>query len=942
VAYQRRHQDFVGRAAELAVFDRAVADARRGLPTVLLIGGEAGMGKTTLVAEGAFRAEAELYLGRATHIGGEVIPLAPLVDLLRQMRRAAPDLVADPAPRPPVAVLDLLTQLGSDDVVVVGFEDLHWADAMTWDLFEFLARNLIDERLVLVGTYRANEVGDNVLQRRRLAELSRVPAARRINLGGLERAEVTERVTALLGDAPSAAFVDQIVARGQGNPFFTEELVAAHMAGESIPTVLSDLITAEIADLDDRTREVVGAIAAVGRETNHDLLRAIVDLTNDELEKALRNAVDTNLIVVDAKTDAYRFRHPLLGEVAYAELLPPQRARLHRRIADAIQNEPPAVLARADRAGEVAFHLDRSGDTEAAFVALLAAADAAQGYAPRAALGHLERAFELWDTVGESSVGVDRSARLWQAAELASAAVGHLRAVELARAATQVGPAPFGAPWAHERLGRYLWLAGALDESRVEYERAAELLAGVDDAQAAAVFAGLAQAELMSARYESAERTCNKVFELVPFSETNPEAWAMASRVLGIVRSNRGDADDAVQLCRESVAATTSAQTRGLALIYLCVALLDAGRYQDASNTALDAVADGERAGLEQGFGDYFDGVAAEALTRLGAWPEAEAILARRVGGDALPVGRLRLERAGALLAARRGDRARARSLLAQAQAEPIDGWHQTVLDATTADVCLVLGDWAAAVEAAERGWDAAAEACGLWAARFAMFSVTALVEQTLDQQARREPVDLAAVVAKLELRVDAARALSETTQQLRSLEAAAHLAHASASLTLLTTPDADAWAEAARRWTALGDPYATASTLLHEAESAASVGDADRAARTLREAYSVASSLGAEPLRAQIEAVSRRTRVSVEAPARIVLDGESVSSLGLTPREAEVLTLVAAGRTNRQIGDELFVSEKTASVHVSNILRKLGVTSRVDAAAVAQRLGVA
>jgi predicted ATPase len=373
---------------------------------------------------------------------------------------------------------------------------------MTWDLFEFLARNLIDERLVLVGTYRANEVGDNVLQRRRLAELSRVPAARRINLGGLERAEVTERVTALLGDAPSAAFVDQIVARGQGNPFFTEELVAAHMAGESIPTVLSDLITAEIADLDDRTREVVGAIAAVGRETNHDLLRAIVDLTNDELEKALRNAVDTSLIVVDAKTDAYRFRHPLLGEVAYAELLPPQRARLHRRIADAIQNEPPAVLARADRAGEVAFHLDRSGDTEAAFVALLAAADAAQGYAPRAALGHLERAFELWDTVGESSVGVDRSARLWQAAELASAAVGHLRAVELARAATQVGPAPFGAPWAHERLGRYLWLAGALDESRVEYERAAELLAGVEDAQEAALFAGLAQAEQMSARNE--------------------------------------------------------------------------------------------------------------------------------------------------------------------------------------------------------------------------------------------------------------------------------------------------------------------------------------------------------------------------------------------------------------------------------------------------------
>ncbi|HVJ96047.1 MAG TPA: AAA family ATPase, partial [Acidimicrobiia bacterium] len=628
MADRRQQQDFVGRAAELAVFDRAFADAGRGMPTVLLVGGDAGMGKTTLVAEAAARADAALYLGRATHIGGEVIPLAPLVDLLRQMRRVSPEVVADTAPRPPLAVLDLITQFAPDDVVVVGFEDLHWADAMTWDLFEFLARNLIDERIVLVGTYRTDEVSEHILQRRRLAELQRIPGARRITLGGLERADVAARVSALMDDAPSAAFIDQVLARGQGNPFFTEELVAAHMAGEAIPTVLSDLISAEIADLDDRTRLVVGAIAAVGRETNHQLLRETVELNDDELEKALRNAVDANLIVVDAKTDAYRFRHPLLGEVAYAALLPPQRSRLHRSIADALGTETPALLARADRAGEVAFHLDRSGDPDAAFVAFLAAADAAHGYAPRAALGHLERAFELWDVAGEPSATVDRAARTWQAAELASSAVGNQRALELARAASQVGPPPHGAAWGHERLGRYLWLSGELDESRVEYERAADLLTDVDDAEAAAVFAGLGQAELMSAHYESAERRCEKVFELVPVAEANPEAWAMARRVLGIVRSNEGDPDAAVQLCRESVAATTSAQTRGLALIYLCVALLDAGRYQDAISTALDAVAEGGRAGLEQGFGDYFDGVAAEALMRLGRWPEADAILA--------------------------------------------------------------------------------------------------------------------------------------------------------------------------------------------------------------------------------------------------------------------------------------------------------------------------
>ena len=172
--------------------------------------------------------------------------------------------------------------------------------------------------------------------------------------------------------------------------------------------------------------------------------------------------------------------------------------------------------------------------------------------------------------------------------------------------------------------------------------------------------------------------------------------------------------------------------------------------------------------------------------------------------------------------------------------------------------------------------------------------------------------------------------------------DTAAHLAHAAASLTRLTVSDADAWAEATARWAELGDRWATATALVREAEAAASVGLADRAASSLRQAHSIASELGAAPLLAEIEGVSRRTRISVEAPTRVTLDESAAQRLGLTPREAEVLALVATGRTNRQIGDELFVSDKTASVHVSNILRKLGVNSRVDAAAVAQRLGIA
>ena len=311
-------ESFVGRRPELAIFDGAIVDARKGLPSVVLVGGDAGIGKTTTVSESALRANVALYLGRSTHIGGDVIPLAPLADLLRQVRRSRPDLLTDTPDLAPlhhwyapsrdeaessdaprgglfVAVLELVNHLAADDAVLVGFEDLHWADTVTWDLFEFLARNLIDERMVLVGTYRANEVDVHASQRRRLAELSRLPAAHSIHLEGLDRDDVAARIAAMIGEPAANALVDQVVARGQGNPFFTSELVSAHLAGETIPMVLSDLISAEIAGLDDVPRQVLEAVATIGRETGHELLAAVVALPDSEVEAAVRTVVDARL-----------------------------------------------------------------------------------------------------------------------------------------------------------------------------------------------------------------------------------------------------------------------------------------------------------------------------------------------------------------------------------------------------------------------------------------------------------------------------------------------------------------------------------------------------------------------------------------------------------------------------------------------------------------------
>jgi DNA-binding CsgD family transcriptional regulator len=221
---------------------------------------------------------------------------------------------------------------------------------------------------------------------------------------------------------------------------------------------------------------------------------------------------------------------------------------------------------------------------------------------------------------------------------------------------------------------------------------------------------------------------------------------------------------------------------------------------------------------------------------------------------------------------------------------------------------------------------------------RFTAGLVIGAVERTLDQLARRERVDLDAILLDLGHRIDVARADPSSGNPA----GLADIALAEAMLSRLQGGDAAAFARAAVAAERIGDRWGAAFARLHEADAAAAGGAAAQAVDALRTAHETATALGAEPLLSDVEALARRARISLNAPTVAVLGEADAVRLGLTSREAEVLALVAVGKTNREIGAELFVSEKTASVHVSNILRKLGVTSRVDAAAIAQRVGVA
>jgi DNA-binding CsgD family transcriptional regulator len=375
-------------------------------------------------------------------------------------------------------------------------------------------------------------------------------------------------------------------------------------------------------------------------------------------------------------------------------------------------------------------------------------------------------------------------------------------------------------------------------------------------------------------------------------------------------------------------------------VVYLGVALLDAGRNQEAVNLMFDAAAEARLTGLDRSFGGYLDALTSEGLRRLGRWPEAETVLRNSDGSEVFPLGEVRLALAGALLASARGEGDRARALLAEAQAGPVDPFHKWFVDQAAAEVCLALDDWAEAAAIAERAL--ANGPTALWQARFVMYGIVAEVELALDARARREPFDADLIAARLRARLEDARNAAAPREGAEwALDPSAHLAHAAAAITRLRNSDPEAWADAARQWERLADPYRMAAARVREAEAAAGTGAVARAAEVLQTAHQLVVGLGAAPLLTDIEAVSRRTRLSLETPVVTALDDAAIDQLGLTPREAEVLSLVAIGQTNRQIGEALFVSEKTASVHVSNILRKLGVTSRVDAAAVAQRLGV-
>jgi DNA-binding CsgD family transcriptional regulator/tetratricopeptide (TPR) repeat protein len=545
----------------------------------------------------------------------------------------------------------------------------------------------------------------------------------------------------------------------------------------------------------------------------------------------------------------------------------------------------------------------------------------------------------LWDNYATPAHQPQLLPRLWQEADLASATGHNERAVTLARRALELGDPPEGRAWAYERLARFQWSAGSIKESAATYAQAAALLETspeCDSAGAALTYGGLAQAELMFCRFDRAEHWARRTLDASDAHDVT--ARAAAFRVLGVVEILAGDINTGLEHSRAAVDENLPPHRWALSNAMLAMILFEVGRTEEALSVAQDGAARSQRAGFATSFGTFHAGVAARCLVRLGRWAEADNVLASVASLDSTPIGAIQLGAAAAPLAARRGRAETAADLAERLRRHPSDPFSDAIIDAALVDVHLAAKHWDVAIDIASNALTRQRDTAARLVARFTAGIVTAAVERTLDMLARQEAVDLDATIAELGDRIDAARADPGSV----SPTAAADIALAEATMTRLGRSAPAAFAGAAGAAERIGDVWNMARARLLEADAAASAGSAAQAVDALRAANATANGLGAEPLLDDIQALARRARISLDAPIVAVVAESDIVRLGLTSREAEVLALVAAGKTNREIGAELYVSEKTASVHVSNILRKLGVNTRVDAAAIAQRLGAA
>ncbi|GAB3862897.1 helix-turn-helix transcriptional regulator [Nocardioides maradonensis] len=961
----RSRAPLVGRAPELQALEDALAAATEG--RVVLVAGEAGAGKTRLVSELlATHPEAPALVGGCVELSQAAVPFLPLAAALRRLAAergddataellegpAAPLLAlvprlstADPGgiAQDPLrlfeAVPALLARLAPDGPAVLVVEDLHWADASTLDLVRFLAV-AAPPRVLVVLTLRSDEMRRAHPLRPLLAELGRLPNVARVDVRPLGDDDVAELVASLASDAASSLPLHQIVDRAEGNPFFVEELVAAYAEqGTALPAALDDVLGARLDRLPAPAWAVVEIVAAIGRRASHALVERVADLSPAALSGGLRTAVEDGALVVDPR--GYSFRHALLQEAAYARLLAGDRIALHQRIAEALVADPGLAEGGAQAAaGEIAFHAEQAGDLETAYAASIRAAQrASDSYAIIEAHVHYERAVSLADRVREGADG-PLVADLLVDAGLAATRVG-ANAVARAhydRALALIDPTDVDRMSRATRLqAEMLWIVGEAEAGRRLVERALGPggIGAEPGPDRACLLAQRAMKAVVMADYDTAEASG---LEALAMARQHGSRWgerrALEAAGTALAIGER-DVERGLAYCREALDLALADGDLDAYLhagANLSTALESVGRITESDQVCVETVALCEERGVVGALLDFQRLNLCWMLVRTGDWDGAAVVLRRlRFSRHAGMIRTFRWVNEG-ILAGLRGRYDDARACLDGLVAsggivgpmwEAPMAWIELMVGIGTDDDQLVKKGVATLVDLPA---DAVTVVHYPVAAR-------ALADQALADPAAAEGA--AAGIGELASRL-------VVPEDGRLLEAAR--AERERLLLLVRAEAARAAGEdTAATWQAVLDvpcdsPPAADGLYVAWRLAAALHAEGADPTEVLVPAWERARSIGSV-LAADLERSARRARVRLPGMARDQVAG--VLDHGLTAREREVLALVARGATNQTIADELFISVKTASVHVSNILAKLGAANRTEAGALARDLGL-
>ncbi len=886
---------FIGRRTELASLTTRLDRVQAGQPAVALIGGEAGVGKTRLARELAASAAArgfQVLTGQCIELGAEGLPLAPLLDALRELTRGVPPqarvellgpgaaglarLLPDLAPGDQgrsdgqdlqkaqlmEMVLGLFDRLSAAQPVMFLIEDLHWADQSTLDLTAFLARSLRDSGVLLVATYRSDELHRRHPLRPLLTGWERDRSIERIELPRFDRGEVTAQLAAILGGDPAAGTVDIIFDRSGGNAYLVEELAGAvggHGDLTDLPPSLRDVLLSRVDGLSRDGQRLLRTAAVAGRTVPDRLLAEVAGIGEADLFAALREAVENHLLLVGPGGQGYAFRHALTRDAVYEDMLPGERVQLHAAYAAALDRDPGLADDEAALPAALAYHWYAALDLPRALPAAIdAARHALASYAPAEALQHLDRAQQIWPRVddAEQRTGLDQV----EVSRLAAEAAYRFGAVD--RSATLLADALAGLPADAPTERRALLLeryavaqrdAGREDEAVTSLQQALALLPAGDTSRAAAVvLAALATTLMRTSGMEQAADAARRAVAAARAAGAR-DVEADVAITLGSASSYLDPSDAGLESLRAGVRLALELDIPVTALrgyVNLSDVLELMGRHAEAAQTADDGLQLAERSGLARTLGSYLIGNQAESLLRLGRWAEVDRLTGQAL--RALPEGVFggTLHAVQAELAAMRGDYDEAAREVRSARrvmGGTNDMQFTQPMRYTDAMIALGRGDLAAAREAVAAALEGEVLS---WAGRYAWPVLWLAMRIEADAATRfrdrREEVPAASAARCAEL----ARAAAQFATPAPSAEGyraltAAERARAQGS------GEAAAWSAAVSAWQRAGEPYPHAYALLRLAEAGLAAGRPREAAAAVRQAHTMAERIGAAPIAA-------------------------------------------------------------------------------------------